>query len=240
MSTLLIELTGPMQSWGSRSRFSTRATEMAPTKSGVIGLIAAALGMDRSEGLDEFDGLRFGVRVDQPGAVERDFHTAVPLDGGKAMPISQRYYLADAVFLAALEGPEAQLRGFAEALARPVYPLYLGRRAFPPAGPLWVSHHHGTIEDALRETPWRARERYQRSVAEATRSIEIIVDAAQGDASTGLQRDVPLSFDPRRREHGWRSVRSFYIDVENPHRKGRPVDPIDDPHDPIGHLEKGE
>ena len=42
MSVLLIRLKGPMQSWGSRSRFSLRSTEPYPTKSGVIGMIAAA------------------------------------------------------------------------------------------------------------------------------------------------------------------------------------------------------
>ena len=54
MNVLLIRLKGPMQSWGSRSRFNLRSTEPYPTKSGVIGMIAAALGMARTEPLDRF------------------------------------------------------------------------------------------------------------------------------------------------------------------------------------------
>ena len=44
MSVLLVRLAGPMQSWGSQSRFSHRDTEREPTKSGVVGLLSAALG----------------------------------------------------------------------------------------------------------------------------------------------------------------------------------------------------
>lgn len=66
----------PMQSWGSRSRFTRRETEAWPTKSGVIGIVAAALGVGRDESLERFDGLRFGVRVDQPGTIMSDYQTA--------------------------------------------------------------------------------------------------------------------------------------------------------------------
>jgi CRISPR system Cascade subunit CasD len=63
-----------MQSWGSDSNFEFRRTNREPTKSGVIGMIAASMGRRRDESLDDLASLRFGVRVDQPGRVERDFH----------------------------------------------------------------------------------------------------------------------------------------------------------------------
>ena len=53
MSVLLLKLAGPLQSWGSSSRFARRGTEIAPTKSGVIGLLAAAKGMRRTEPLTD-------------------------------------------------------------------------------------------------------------------------------------------------------------------------------------------
>ncbi len=76
MSTLLLRLAAPLQSWGVASKFDTRDTAREPTKSGVIGLLAAALGRSRTESLDDLKELRFGVRIDQPGTFLRDFHTA--------------------------------------------------------------------------------------------------------------------------------------------------------------------
>ena len=42
---LAILLDGPLQSWGFASRFQRRTTALHPTKSGVIGLISAAMGL---------------------------------------------------------------------------------------------------------------------------------------------------------------------------------------------------
>src|SRR5262245_28002284 len=136
MTCLLLRLAGPLQAWGSRSRFVRRDTEPAPTKSGVIGMLAAARGLRRTDDLTEFLGLSFGVRVDQAGKLTRDFQTARSLDGSKSMPLSYRQYLADAVFIAAVEGDAELLQGLHEALRAPVFPLYLGRRSCPPVLPI--------------------------------------------------------------------------------------------------------
>src|ERR1700704_1897677 len=113
MSTVALRLAGPLQSWGSGSRFVRRSTDSAPTKSGIIGLVAAAKGIRRTDPLEQLLGLRLGVRVDQPGQLLRDFQTARRPERGrhgeltwKALPLSYRYYLADAVFLAVLEGEQ--------------------------------------------------------------------------------------------------------------------------------------
>ena len=70
MATLLLRLAAPLQSWGSDSKFETRKTDREPTKSGVVGLLAAALGLrrDDTEGLARLNGLRFAVRADQEAA----------------------------------------------------------------------------------------------------------------------------------------------------------------------------
>ena len=66
--TLLLRLEGPMQSWGYRSRFDYRDTALEPTRSGVIGLICAAMGIARGEDISRFDLIRrMGVRVDKEG-----------------------------------------------------------------------------------------------------------------------------------------------------------------------------
>jgi CRISPR system Cascade subunit CasD len=152
MATLLLRLTGPMQSWGTTSRFDERDTGLEPSKSGVIGLLCAALGRDRSAAVDDLALLRMGVRVDREGVLLRDYQTAtgVLLASGKQKDertvVSPRYFLSDASFLVGLEGDDLALLGSAHAaLASPVWPLCLGRKAFPPGEPIWLS-------DGLRDS----------------------------------------------------------------------------------------
>ena len=76
MSTLLLRLAAPLQSWGASSRFKKLGTEREPTKSGIVGLVAAALGRERDEDIKDLCALRFGVRIDQPGELLRDYHIA--------------------------------------------------------------------------------------------------------------------------------------------------------------------
>lgn len=160
--TLLMRLAGPMQSWGVSSRFSIRETLTEPSKSGVIGLLCAALGWDRAaethpiagqqRTLADLAALRFGVRVVREGVVRRDYHTAqnvlrakAKLRPGKPVAdgdlqqtvLSERYYLSDAYFLAGLESnDQALLLAFDAALAHPYWPLSLGRKAFVPSHPV--------------------------------------------------------------------------------------------------------
>ena len=150
MATLLLRLAAPLQAWGSDSKFETRKTDREPTKSGVVGLLAAALGLrrDDTEGLARLNGLRFAVRADQEGSLLVDFHTAKSRDTSY---VTYRHYLQDAVFLAGLEsGDEALLRELEAALRHPVYPLYLGRRSCPPTLPLCLGIRQGSLLDVLR------------------------------------------------------------------------------------------
>ncbi|MFE3790363.1 type I-E CRISPR-associated protein Cas5/CasD [Streptomyces goshikiensis] len=88
---LLIRLAGPLQSWGITGRFARRDTHSRPTKSGVIGLCAAALGLPREEPLGELAEMRFGVRADRPGTSLRDYHTV----GGGKYPLRPRDLITD-------------------------------------------------------------------------------------------------------------------------------------------------
>jgi len=144
---LRLWLAGPLQSWGTASRFEVRTTDLWPSKSGVVGLLAAALGRTRAEPVDDLAALRFGVRVVRAGSVLRDFHTvgAAAGSGGVAVSsgargrgiVTERFYLQDAAFVAGLEGEDAAwLSELREAVREPRWPLALGRRSCPPAGPL--------------------------------------------------------------------------------------------------------
>ena len=142
MSTLLLRLVGPMQSWGVQSHFTNRDTGLEPSKSGVIGLLCAALGRPRTAPLDDLAALMMGVRADREGKIEKDYHTAkdvLKAGGGiKDTEVSERFYLADAAFLVGLAGDLALLRTLHEALRAPVWALFLGRKAFVPAEPVWL------------------------------------------------------------------------------------------------------
>ncbi|MFJ1756208.1 type I-E CRISPR-associated protein Cas5/CasD [Kitasatospora sp. NPDC088134] len=96
---LLIRLAGPLQSWGLRGRFALRDTHTRPTKSGVVGLCAAALGLDRDDPLDGLAGALFGVRADRPGTLVRDYHTV----GGGGYPLRPRDLITDHRRAAAFE-----------------------------------------------------------------------------------------------------------------------------------------
>lgn len=145
MATLLLRLAGPMQSWGTTSRFDERDSQLEPSKSGVLGLICAALGRDRAEPVDDLACLKMGVRVDREGLLMRDYQTATGVisAAGKVdkdrTVISPRYYLADAVFLVGLEGEDgAFLERIHAALRVPHWPLALGRKSLPPSEPVWM------------------------------------------------------------------------------------------------------
>jgi CRISPR system Cascade subunit CasD len=130
MATLLLRLAAPLQAWGADSKFETRKTGREPTKSGVIGLLAAALGLrrDEREALLRLTGLRFGVRVEREGQLLVDYHTAKTQDE-KTSYVTYRHYLQDAVFLAGIESEDAALlQQLQQALLHPAFPLYLGRR----------------------------------------------------------------------------------------------------------------
>ena len=77
--TLFLRLESPLQAWGDNSKFVIRRTMEAPTKSGVIGMLCAALAVNRSEASQEWlprlSALSMGVRIDAPGVRWWDYHT---------------------------------------------------------------------------------------------------------------------------------------------------------------------
>jgi CRISPR system Cascade subunit CasD len=161
MNTLLLRLCGPMQSWGVQSRFTIRDTGLEPSKSGVIGLLCAALGINRADdaALESLAALKMGVRADREGVIRMDYHTAkdvMKAGGGppKETEVSRRYYLADACFLVGLAGDDLSLLERIHAvLCYPVWPLFLGRKAFVPGEPVWLEDGllpSTELEDALR------------------------------------------------------------------------------------------
>ena len=220
MSTLLLRLAGPMQSWGTESKFDVRKTAKEPSKSGVIGLLAAALGRRRDESVDDLVQMRFGVRVDREGILQRDFHM---VKGEKDSYVTNRYYLADAVFLVGVESDDdVFLVRLHEALLRPEHPLYLGRRSCPITLPLTLGIRDGGLRQALVSEPLLI----ERPDASSAVRCRIVMDDDGNGRVTGRVRDVPVSFDSTNRTYGWRGIRTETITVVS----GEPE------HDPMAEL----
>ena len=218
--TLLMPLAGPMQSWGSRSRFDDRDTGLEPTRSGVVGLLCAALGLPRESDLSRFDGLRMGVRVDAPGRVMTDYHTAqnvLKADGSGTTNVqSYRHYLADARFLVGLETEDFGLLQVIEAkLRRPVWPLFLGRKSFPLTLPPYLPTPSSIRErtpliDALSAEPWLRLHPGEKAPRKDGPGLRLVIE---DDAGPMTLADRPLDFAGRR--FGLRRVRNESLSGEN-------------------------
>ena len=224
MSTLLLRLAAPLQAWGLNSKFNIRQTDNVPSKSGVVGLLASALGRRREESVEDLDALRFGVRVVRRGTLLCDYHTVScnpnPRPAlNKTDYVTRRYYLSDAVFIAGFESEDvAFLNALDAALREPAYPLFLGRRSCPPTPPLSLGICEANLESALMDA-----ECPETAFGENVEPPRLVLDAMEATPSTPLVQDRPLSFSPKRRLHGYRLICERYADRAA--------------HDPFGELE---
>lgn len=209
MSTLLLRLAAPLQAWGTDSKFETRRTNQEPSKSGVIGMLAAALGLPRDADLSALAALRFGVRVDRAGDLLHDFHTVKAIKRNSTEEITyitHRDYLADAIFVAGFESTDRKfLEKLENALRHPCYPLFLGRRSCPPTLPLLLGICDKDLETALRE----AENQNTKSRWQTYRYIRL--DCKPGDFEGAVLQDVPISFRPYKREFGYRRVKEIWL-----------------------------
>jgi CRISPR system Cascade subunit CasD len=190
-------------------------TERAPTKSGIIGLAASALGYKRDDPINELQQLKFAARVDQPGKIIKDFHTAHTFEEKKKQLsfISDRYYLSDAIFIVGLEGPRELLATIEKALQNPVFPIFLGRRSCPPSIPLVLGIREKPLMEALLNAPWEASERHKRNQPTGV-WLEIVRDAEPGELGGFDMRDFPITFSQSHRQHVFRNVISNVRAVE--------------------------
>lgn len=215
-----MRLEAPLQSWGTQNSLVNRDTDRVPSKSGVIGILCAALGMKREDDamLAELAPMRMGVRVDREGIILSDFHV---VGGGKwkgrkygvaqadgnvkyAATITRRDYLADASFLVGLESDDkALLHRCNEALKSPRWPLFLGRKACVPGKPIHVGIRDDTLERALTTEP-RVHSREKQDY------IRMVIETSNPKAKKCI--DQPLSFASDRRRFAPRYVETKWIE----------------------------
>ncbi|HWV38629.1 MAG TPA: type I-E CRISPR-associated protein Cas5/CasD [Vulgatibacter sp.] len=212
MKTVLLRLEGPLQSWGTQGRFGTRDTEREPSKSGVVGLVAAALGVPRDddETIRLLGRMPMAVRVDREGRVVSDYHTAgggtflgrpYAVYGTKTVPTT-RYYLADASFLVGLGTEDDDLADrVAGALENPRWPLFLGRRSCVPSLPVFAGVRTGDPAAVLATIP--------PAEGSGGRRLRMVVETSEGSA----RQDVPISFALYGRRHTRRIVSNVWIEL---------------------------
>ncbi len=207
MATLLLKLTGPMQSWGVNSKFErSRSTEHYPSKSGIVGLLGACLGMKRDSDFSELRALRFGVRVDHEGVLMKDFQTAEDIN--KLRYTTYKYYLADAFFVVGLEGDPTILNVIMDSINRPYYPPFLGRKSYPPSESLLIGMRDADLVTALINEPWHAKPWAQKKHPPEVQLL-VSIDADDSHPAEYYQRDNPVSYDIRNRQYGPRGVHEF-------------------------------
>lgn len=221
---LVLRLDGPMQAWGTHTFEDFRPSNLFPTRSGLLGLLGACLGINRRDhaGMEELAAsVEFTVRVDQSvprpetekpmakAAVKLpDYHTVTearrvnrPPKRGETIQ-SWRDYLFDAAFTVVVgekPGAPVTLEVIAHALRRPCFTPVLGRRACPIARPL------------LEVGPVAAADA-KSTLANAPPSGGMIYAEAEWGSEQPMRiRDVPMH--GRHRQFGTRQV---FADKEEP------------------------
>lgn len=161
MQYLIFQVYAPLVSWGDIAVGGERQSSRQPSKSAIIGLISAALGVKREEGkrLDELaKSIGMAVQLHSGGSVLKDFHTTqVPKKINKVVYhtryselsasakyistiLSQREYRCDSFSVIAIyskpENTQFPLDKIEKALNNPHFHLYFGRKSCVPALPL--------------------------------------------------------------------------------------------------------
>jgi CRISPR system Cascade subunit CasD len=172
---LVFTLYGPFASWGTIAVGEVRDSDVIPTRSAILGLLAASLGIRRDEparlqALSSAVGIAVVVEAD--GIALEDYHTAQTLPArmngqwhirGEEITLGEehdaletvlswRSYRCDALYRIAVwaRAAEPSLSAIGKALSTPFFVLSLGRRACVLGAPLAARIVDGaTIEEAI-------------------------------------------------------------------------------------------
>lgn len=234
--TLPLVLDAPLQSWGHQSQFTRRNTLNFPTFSGLIGLIAAAAGIDResadqTERIAALTELRImtcrisrwkGRSPWRQSPVLTDFHTVegprVASGKLKTMELTHRNYLQNHRFIVLLQGTPSLLESVLTALRNPVWGGWLGRKCCLPALPLLPP---GDLPAQDMDNAWQSavaslsfsshHESLPSNWSECDR--QITTNATTPGSDTLL--DVPLSFG-KNRQYTTRRIDTLWTKTDAP------------------------
>ena len=223
MKHLALYLRAPLQSWGASSKFGDRGTLDAPTRSGLLGLLAAACGVDKNdeardrEWLARAAALSLSVLAFRRGDRMTDYHTVgarydkddpwqkrmIPTtaDGKpRGTDLTHRDYLADSVFGAIIAGDDALVAEMAAGLADPVWGVWLGRKSCVPTEPI-LAGVFDSEDDARNALDARLRKSLEFGGGKIAGKqgadvVFSVVEARPGESDETVL-DVPVSFARR-------------------------------------------
>lgn len=208
---IALNLDAPLQSWGYQSRFNERTTLNYPTRSGILGMVCAAMGIGRSDlkGLERLAELELTIYLLKHGdGFLRDFHTvgggwdrkshpmnvvpkasdALGKNSGQTV-ITHREYLQGYKFGALLRGEHELIEEIAAALHDPVWGLWLGRKACIPAAPVCLG---------VYDQPDEARNALETLHGEDLQGRRRILETSSFNEGTDSLMDIPLDYQQRR------------------------------------------
>lgn len=221
MRFLVFPIYAPMASWGDVAVGEYRPSYGYPSRSAVLGMVAAALGVTREDEAAHAqlaEEMGVAVAVYSEGALLRDYHTAQSVSASdlKKRPhrtrsdelavakddlhtiLSTRDYRQDALSLVLLyhriDAPQRALEDIAAAIERPRFALFAGRKACPLALPLAPSIVEADdLTTALAESGERTEQLREQL---GKQSLQLRFLAAEPDVSAGL----PVSYQVQRKD----------------------------------------
>ncbi len=174
--SLYLRLAGPIQSWaGPRVTGNFVRSESRPTRSGVEGLLAAAMGWPQDGWEEWIHSTGLTLRVDRPGSRMSDYQTINPRDedldyqkrayllmfgkrwaarahftpdGQNKTSIVRRSYISDAEFLVEVQDND-HFGALVNACRNPYFTTYLGRKAFPTTFPFFLGFGQSGLLESL-------------------------------------------------------------------------------------------
>lgn len=217
MKTLVLKCSSPMQSWSNDSRFNIRSAGRYPSRSGIIGIIASALGMDRNEPLDIFDGISTSIRIDKKGIVYPDYqvvHRWNRKNGnitakGNAIANDNRYYIEDGIFMVFIEGDDGIIDKFADAIQYPVYSLFLGRKSCPPTYDFFYGVFDKDASSCIMDVPPEGEDH----------RVVVIRDVRDGELADDTVKDNPIAFNIKDRKYSGRQIKEYHVVLPSEEQK---------------------
>jgi CRISPR system Cascade subunit CasD len=209
---LLLYLDAPMQAWGYSSRFNRRTSAGWPVKSGIIGLLCAAAGIERDNepGIARFASLSMKVyTLKNEGQRLTDYHTVgggydpqtqrrhMSNKAGGGTPdtvLTDREYLLDCKFGVVLSGSEAVIQECSAALENPKWGIWFGRKCCLPAARIFEG-----VFDTQEASMIRLKE-----LGLPTGNVRTISEVEIFEDGTDSLMDIPLNF--ARREYRTRRI----------------------------------
>lgn len=221
MKSLALYLCAPLQSWGVSSVFNERSSYNSPTRSGILGMLAAACGIDKNNDQEEAQWLKevaplsMTTLLFKRGTRLTDFHTVganydkedcwqkkmMPLSAeGKIKKdpvVTHRDYLTDSIFGVILTGEDALLDKLATGLLNPIWGVWLGRKSCIPTEPVFAGLF-SSKEEAIRAL----KERYKHTLLRVNDThfdtTDIVCVYETQDNAADMIRDIPISFKQRK------------------------------------------